>query len=170
MFKSPFGLYCVIIVFASDKAGGFNNAILNAKAVPGFFSPFEIHDPVTNTSHPYTIINIISTMAWGLGYFGMPHILVRFMAIRDKNEITLSRRIASIWVFISMGVAILIGIIGMSVSKNGVIPVLVGNDSERVIVYLSNVLAQNGLFFAIVSGIILAGILAATMKDCLKSG
>ena len=158
-----FGL-TVIIIFATDKAGGFNAAIENAKAVPGFFSPFEIHDPVTGGSNPYTFINIISTMAWGLGYFGMPHILVRFMAIRDKNEITLSRRIASVWVFISMGVAILIGIIGMSVSKNGVIPVLIGNDSERLIVYLSNVLAQNGLFFAMVSGIILAGILAATMS------
>ena len=51
-------------------------------------------------------------MAWGLGYFGMPHILVRFMSIRDENELKVSRRIAAVWVFISMGIAIVIGIIG----------------------------------------------------------
>ena len=58
-------------------------------------------------------------MAWGLGYFGMPHILVRFMAIRDENELTLSRRIAGTWVVISMGVAVFIGIVGHAVSAAG---------------------------------------------------
>ena len=158
-----FGL-AVIVFFAFDKAGGFNTAIDSAKQIPGFFSAFQIHDPVTNGSSPYTLINIISTMAWGLGYFGMPHILVRFMAIRHKDEIDLSRRIASVWVFISMGVAILIGIVGKVLSQNGFINELEGSNSERVIVELANVLAHNGLFFAIISGIILAGILAATMS------
>ena len=156
-----FGL-TVIIIFATDKAGGFNTAIENAKAVPGFFSPFEIHDPSTGGSNPYTLINIISTMAWGLGYFGMPHILVRFMSIRDENELKLSRRIASVWVFISMGVAILIGIIGKVMFDKGIITGI--TDSEKIIIYMARLLAQNGLFFSIIAGVILAGILAATMS------
>ena len=55
-------------------------------------------------------------LAWGLGYFGMPHILVRFMAIRHEDELKLSRRIASIWVVISMAIAIAIGVIGLAVT------------------------------------------------------
>ena len=65
-------------------------------------------------------------MAWGLGYFGMPHILVRFMAIRHEDELKLSRRIAAIWVVISMGVAVFIGIVGHAVSAAGRIPFLQG--------------------------------------------
>ena len=94
----------------------------------------------------------------------MPHILVRFMSIRNEDELRLSRRIAAIWVFISMGVAIIIGIIGKAMSNEGVIASLSGPDSERVIIHIANLLAQNGFFFAIIAGIILAGILAATMS------
>ena len=64
----------------------------------------------------------IRDRVWGLGYFGTPHILVRFMAIRDEKELTLSRRIAAVWVVISMTVAVCIGMIGNSVSKAGHIP------------------------------------------------
>ena len=103
-------------------------------------------------------------MAWGLGYFGMPHILVRFMAIRDENELTLSRRIAAVWVVISMGVAVFIGIVGHAVSAAGRIPFLEGSATETVIVRLSDLLSTYGIFPAIVAGCILAGILAATMS------
>ena len=50
---------------------------------------------------------VVSTLAWGLGYFGMPHILLRFMAIDDPNKLKTSRRVASVWVVISMGMAVL---------------------------------------------------------------
>ena len=79
-------------------------------------------DPVAGVEQPYPIINIISMIAWGLGYFGMPHILLRFMAIEEEKKLVLSRRIATVWVLISMCVAILIGIIGYGASVAGSIP------------------------------------------------
>ena len=154
----------VIVFFAIDKAGGMETAINNAKNLPGYLTLFESHIQGSQETSPYGFITIVSTLAWGLGYFGMPHILVRFMAIRDENELKYSRRIASVWVFISMFVAIIIGIIGLGVSAAGNIPMLQGNKTETVIVELSNLLAKNGLIFAIIAGIILAGILAATMS------
>ena len=68
-------------------------------------------DPIAAGYGPVTVL---STLAWGLGYFGMPHILLRFMAIEDEKKLVLSRRIASVWVVISMTVAVCIGMIGYS--------------------------------------------------------
>lgn len=154
----------VIMLFAINKAGGWNNAMEYLKGLPGYMALNETYDASSNTASHYGIITIISTMAWGLGYFGMPHILVRFMSIRNEDELKLSRRIAAIWVFISMGIAIIIGIIGKAMSNEGVIASLAGSDSERVIIHIANLLAQSGVFFAIIAGVILAGILAATMS------
>ena len=154
----------VIVFFAINKAGGWENAMTYLKGLPGYMALNATYNPDTNSAGPYGLITIISTMAWGLGYFGMPHILVRFMSIRHEDELKTSRRIAAIWVFISMGVAIVIGIIGKAMSNEGVIVTLTGSDSERVIIHIANLLAQNGAFFAIIAGIILAGILAATMS------
>lgn len=152
----------VIVFFAINKAGGWTNAVTYVKNLPGFLALNQTH--MSGNAEPYGFITIISTLAWGLGYFGMPHILVRFMSIRDENELKLSRRIAAIWVFISMGVAILIGIIGHAMSAEGAIPTLSGSDSERVIIHISHLLAENGIIPAIIAGVILAGILAATMS------
>ena len=154
----------VVLLFAINKAGGIDSALSYASSLPGYFNLFTTFNASTNQSSPYGLITIISTMAWGLGYFGMPHILVRFMSIRDESELKLSRRIASIWVIISMSVAIFIGIFGLAMSQEGLIPMLEGSNTERVIIYISHLLAENGVFFAIVAGVILAGILAATMS------
>jgi len=154
----------VITVFGISQAGGIDVVIENAKALPGYLSFTQTHDVATGTAQPYPFLNIASMMAWGLGYFGMPHILVRFMAIRNENELDLSRRIASIWVVISMTVAVCIGMIGYSVSKAGKVPFLEGSASETIIVQISNLLSTFGAFPAIVAGFILAGILAATMS------
>jgi len=154
----------VITIFGIRQAGGLEAVVENAKALPGYLSFTQIHDPVSKSANPYGFINIISMFAWGLGYFGMPHILVRFMAIRDENELKLSRRIASIWVVISMAVAVCIGMIGYSVSKAGRIPALEGSNSETVIVKIADLLSTYGVLAAIVAGLILAGILAATMS------
>ncbi|MBQ2271756.1 MAG: sodium/proline symporter [Firmicutes bacterium] len=154
----------VITVFGINQAGGLDAVVENAKALPGYLSFTEIHDVASGTAKPYGIMSIASMMAWGLGYFGMPHILVRFMAIRDEKELDLSRRIAAVWVVISMTIAVCIGMIGYSVSKAGNIPVLEGSASETVIVQISNLLSTFGLLPAIVAGCILAGILAATMS------
>ncbi len=154
----------VITVFGINQAGGLDIVVENAKALPGYLSFTEIHDVASGTAKPYGIMSIASMMAWGLGYFGMPHILVRFMAIRDEKELDLSRRIASVWVVISMTVAVCIGMIGYSVSKAGVIPLLEGSASETIIVQISNLMSSFGIFPAVVAGFILAGILAATMS------
>ena len=159
----------VIVFFAINKAGGWANAMQHISNLPGFLALTQTHvagetAEAIGSAEPYGLITIISTMAWGLGYFGMPHILVRFMSIRDENELKLSRRIAAVWVFISMGVAILIGIVGHAMSAEGTIKFLGGSDSERVIIHIAHLLAGNGVFPAIVAGVILAGILAATMS------
>ncbi len=154
----------VITVFGIHQAGGLDVVIANAQALPGYLSFTEIHDVVSGTAKPYGLLSIASMFAWGLGYFGMPHILVRFMAIRDEGELKLSRRIASVWVVISMAVAVCIGMIGYSVSKAGRIAMLEGSNSETVIVQISNLLSTYGLIPAVVAGLIIAGIFAATMS------
>ena len=154
----------IITVFGINQAGGVDAVVENAKSMAGYLSFVQIHDPTTGTAKPYELINIASMLAWGLGYFGMPHILVRFMAIRDEKELSLSRRIAAVWVVISMTVAVCIGMIGNSVSKAGKIPMLEGSASETVIVQISNLLSTFGVVAAVVAGLILAGILAATMS------
>ena len=104
-------------------------------------------------------------MAWGLGYFGMPHILLRFMAIRHKDELVLSRRIATTWVIIAMGTAILIGVIGYAISKTGAVgPFASTSEAENLIIRLSHILSEYGIITAFIGGIVLAGILACTMS------
>ncbi len=154
----------VIVVFGVVQAGGMDAVLTHARSLPGFFSFTETYNVSTGSADPYGFIRIVSMMAWGLGYFGMPHILVRFMAIRDENELTLSRRIAGTWVVISMGVAVFIGIVGHAVSTAGRVPFLEGSATETIIVKLSDLLSTYGIFPAIVAGCILAGILAATMS------
>jgi sodium/proline symporter len=94
----------------------------------------------------------------------MPHILLRFMAIENEKKLTLSRRVASIWVVISLAAAVLIGIIGNAMTKAGIVPALAGSDSETIIVVIANLISSHGWLAAIVAGVILAGILAATMS------
>ena len=154
----------IIVVFGVVQAGGMDAVIAHARTLPGFFSFTETYNVSTNSAEPYGLIRIISMMAWGLGYFGMPHILVRFMAIRNEEELTLSRRIAAVWVVLSMGVAVFIGVVGHAVSAAGRVPLLEGSATETIIVKLSDLLSTYGIFPAIVAGCILAGILAATMS------
>jgi sodium/proline symporter len=155
----------IVIFFGVSSAGGWANVIANAKSLPGYFSVTELYDPVSKTSSPYGALTACSMLAWGLGYFGMPHILVRFMAIQDEKKIALSRRVATVWVVIAMFVALTIGVIGLAMSANGSIPVLEGSgNAERVIIYITNLMSTHGIFAAIIAGVILSGILAATMS------
>ncbi|WP_027437291.1 sodium/proline symporter PutP [Lachnospira multipara] len=155
----------IVIIFGINEAGGLTAVINNAKDLPGFFSITQIHNSDTNTASPYSVITAISMLAWGLGYFGMPHILIRFMAIGDVDKLKTSRRVASIWVVISMSVALLIGIVGLGMSAHGIIPTFTNSgDSERIIIHIANLMSSYGLFPAIIAGLILAGILAATMS------
>lgn len=154
----------IVVFFGVQTAGGIDIVIDNASKLPGYLSMTNTYDAVSNSSNSYGFINIVSTLAWGLGYFGMPHILLRFMAIEDEHKLKLSRRVASIWVVISMGIAIFIGIIGYSMSKAGAIEVLSGSDSETLLIKISQLLSNHGIFAIILAGIILSGILACTMS------
>ena len=157
-----------ILVFGFTQAGGVAAVLDNARSLPGYLSLRQTYDPVTGQALPYTLLTICSTLAWGLGYFGMPHILLRFMAIEDDSKLKLSRRVASVWVVISMAVAVLIGMVGLAMSKGGLIPVLEGSASETVIVQISNLLSSHGIAAALLAGVVLSGILASTMStaDC----
>ena len=155
----------VIILFGIGQAGGMDAVMDNARALPGYLNLTQGYDPASGTAGTYGFLPVVSTLAWGLGYFGMPHILLRFMAIRDENEVKISRRIASIWALVSMVIAIFIGIIGYSVSLTGKLPMLTSSsESETVIIQMAHLMSGNGFLFAVVAGIILAGILAATMS------
>ena len=152
----------VVLGFGVNQAGGVDAVVENARSLTDYLSLLRIHDPATGGSSPYSLLTICSLLAWGLGYFGMPHILVRFMAIEDERKLKLSRRVASSWVVISMGVAIIIGLVGNAMTSAGALEQLA--DSETVIVRISSLISQFGAIPALVAGVILAGILAATMS------
>lgn len=150
----------VIVIYGLTNAGGISGVIDNASSLPGYLDM--THTYSDGAASDYGPLTIISTLAWGLGYFGMPHIILRFMAIEDRHKLTLSRRIASIWVVISLGIAVFIGIMGNSMSKLGTLDNL--EDSETIIVQIARLLSSHGVLTALLAGIILAGILAATMS------
>ncbi|MDD2417496.1 MAG: sodium/proline symporter PutP [Oscillospiraceae bacterium] len=147
----------IIMVFGISSAGGIDGVIANAEKMPGFLSMFETFNSKTGTASPYGFITIISTCAWGLGYFGMPHVLLRFMAIRKENELKHSRRIAMVWVVISLIAAVFIGIIGSAAIKGL-------GDPETIFIELAKKLGGQGFILLLFAGVILAGVLAATMS------
>lgn len=159
----------VIVCFGISTAGGWDAVMDNAKALPDY-----LHMTVTRAANgdgtfttgvSYGFLPIVSTLAWGLGYFGMPHILLRFMAIGDENKVRISRRIASIWVVLAMGVAIVIGFIGNQLTQNGTIDALnTSAESETIIIQIATVLSKHNFLAALVAGLIFAGILACTMS------
>ena len=154
-----------VILFGVREAGGWSAVAENAAALPGYLNLTQGYDAAAGQAGSFGFLSIVSTRAWGLGYFGMPHILLRFMAIEDEEKLKTSRRIASVWVVISMFVAIVSGIVGYSVSVVGKIPLFTTSaDSETVVIQLSNLMSQSGIVFAVMAGVILAGILAATMS------
>ena len=154
----------MVMLFGVHVAGGWDAVVTNAKGMTDYLSLTASHVVEGNTSVPYGGLTIVSTLAWGLGYFGMPHILLRFMAIEDKDKLSISRRVATTWVVISMGVAVLIGLVGNAASAAGALPFLEGNASETIIVKLSDLMGNYGVLLAITGGIILSGILSATMS------
>jgi len=103
-----------------------------------------------------TALGIISSLAWGLGYFGQPHIIVRFMAIRSIKDIKTARRIGMSWMIVSLTGAIATGFFGFAyVAKHNI---AVG-DPETIFIVLSQV-----LFHPLIAGFMLAAILAAIMS------
>lgn len=152
----------VVMIYGTIQAGGMSEVVENAKGIAGYFSLTNIHNVTTGGSDPYSGLTIASLLAWGLGYFGMPHILLRFMAIDDVNKLKVSRRVASVWVVISMAVAVMIGIVGNAMTAKGTLESL--KDPETIIIAIAQLISENGFLAAIVAGVILAGILASTMS------
>ncbi len=162
----------IILVLGTIAAGGIGEVFANLKAIPGYLEFFNISTPVLNEAGeqviqngvplfgeaaPYSIISALSMLAWGLGYFGMPQVLLRFMAIRHKDELKKSRRIATVWVIISLAAAILIGFIGRAYIPTQFVT---NSDAENVFSYLASIL-MHPLF----AGLVSAGILAATISS-----
>ena len=155
----------VVVGFGEGIAGGFNTVFGNVASLDGYLDLFKGFNVAAGETSSYGALPVVSTLAWGLGYFGMPHILLRFMAIEDAKKLKLSRRVASIWVVISMGVAVVIGVVGYSLMQKGVLPTYAdASAAETIIVDISKFLGKYGYVAAFAAGIILAGILASTMS------
>ena len=155
----------VVLGFTEGVVGGFGQVFDNVKGLNGFLDLFKGFNVATAETGSYGFIPVVSTLAWGLGYFGMPHILLRFMAIEDDKKLKTSRRVASVWVVISMGVAILIGVVGYSLMQKGILPAYESATAgETIIVDISRYLGEFGFIPAFTGGIILSGILASTMS------
>ena len=153
-----------VLAYGIGVAGGWGAVMENAHSLSGYLTMAASHDAAAGTAASYSLLDIVSTMAWGLGYFGMPHILLRFMAIEDEKKLVLSRRIASVWVVIAMTASIVIGVVGLGMTKAGALGFLSGSSSETLIVRIASLIAQHGVLAAVLAGLILAGILAATMS------
>lgn len=164
----------VILITGTLAAGGLQAVVNNAKDIPGFFTFFGIASPSVDASGvqqvangapvfgeagSYGFLTIISTLSWGLGYFGMPQVLLRFMAIRKTDELVRARRIATVWVVISLAAAVLIGLMGRAM-----FPVHetlnTASGAENVFIVLSRHLLP-----PLLAGLVMAGILAATISS-----
>ena len=156
----------VVVIFGIVQAGGMGVVLDNAKALPGYLDMFHTHIAETNTSGDYGFFKIVSTLAWGLGYFGMPHILLRFMAIEDENKLKISRRIATVWVFISLIVATGIGVIGLTLSKSGIIDTLTGWIKSRINNKENSMAGLKGIMKKLVQWILV--LLAFVIPVCFK--
>ena len=108
---------------------------------------------------PISGISIASQLAWGLGYCGMPHILVRFMAVRDEKEMTKSKATAISWVALSLGFAVFIGILGRAY-----LPELVNGNNEKVFIEMIKKVFTVEMRAPFIAGLFLCGILAAIMS------
>lgn len=135
----------IIGIFA---VGGFGEVASNAVAAnPDAFNIFSTA----------TFLGTVSLLAWGLGYFGQPHIIIRFMAIKSAQETKAARRIGFGWVVLSLGGAVATGIIGAAYFNKFTDVTL--NDPEAVFLLLGQI-----LFHPFIAGLMLAAVLAAIMS------
>lgn len=161
----------VIVCVGTVSAGGLGAVIENAQSIPGFLDFFGIATPQTadgvqqvvngqpvfGEAAEYSVLTIASSLAWGLGYFGVPQVLLRFMAIRHEDELKRSRRIATVWVLISLTIAVFIGLVGRALYPTAL---LTSSDAENVFILLAT-----NLLPPLIAGFVMAGILAATISS-----
>ena len=134
------------------ELGGLGASVDSLKSIdPALFDPFMNAETGTAIS----VIGMISLASWGLGYFGQPHIIVRFMAIRSVKDVPAARNIGMSWMIVSIIGALMTGLFGLAyVTGNGNTI-----DPETVFIYLSQI-----LFHPLIGGFLLAAILAAIMS------
>ena len=138
-------------ILAISNAGGWEATTSSiSQSNPALLDAF-----TDSNNEPLGWLAIISLLAWGLGYFGQPHILARFKAIRTTKEIPAARRIAVTWVFITLSCALLVGLVGIPSLEQP----LQGADTEKVFILLVQT-----LFHPLVAAVCLAAILAAIMS------
>ena len=159
----------IVLGYGINCAGGLDAVINNADQLKGFLDVNATYHNATNSADPDGLFNKITMFCWGLGYFGMPHILLRFMAIEDPKKLKLSRRVASVWVVISLTVATFLGVVGRAMTQAGTLDSLIedptsASKAETLIVVLADKIAQHGFGLALIGGLIIAGILASTMS------
>lgn len=161
----------IVLVLGVQAAGGLGNVFENLGKIPGFVEFFTIADPALvdgqqqvingapqfGPAKSYGIITILSMFSWGLGYFGVPQVLLRFMAIRKTSEIDTSRRAAIIWVVISLTAAVMIGLVGRYLAPDALVSAA---ESESIFIVSAQTLMSPFL-----AGIVMAGILAATISS-----
>ncbi|MCI9273543.1 MAG: sodium/proline symporter PutP [Clostridiales bacterium] len=145
-------------IFALSFLGGWGNM---TDALSGSnVNVASFLNPMVDGTGAIGPVSIISQLGWALGYFGMPHILVRFMAIRSHSEVKKSRVIAMVWVALSLGAACMVGVIGRAYLPT----VLQGSDTENVFIQMILQLFTKDLALPFIGGIFLCGILAAVMS------
>ncbi len=147
----------IFAYFILGEADGVYNALAaNGVAdVNGYLNPM-----LSKDGQPLSIVTVISNLGWALGYFGMPHILVRFMAIKSTSEVKKSRIIAISWVSISLAASCLVGIIG----KAYLVPTLEDGQAENVFINMIIDMFNSTLALPFVGGLLLCGVLAAIMS------
>lgn len=162
----------VVFVGSITAAGGVDNTVAFLQSIPGFLSGTQIATPIVGEdgrqmvenglplfgeAGDYGIVTIISGLAWGLGYFGMPQVLVRFMSATHSSELRKSRRIATVWVVVSLASAVSIGLIGRAVIPT---EFLTQATAENIFIVLSNMILPSFM-----CGLVVSGIFAASMSS-----
>lgn len=146
-----------IIAYAIlSNTGGFDANV----AKHGITDAATFVNPFTVDGQPISINQVISGLAWGLGYFGMPHILVRFMAVKSEKEIKKSGTIAIIWVTLAFIASFFIGILGRAFVNTD----LTSATSETVLIRMIQQIFTDNFVLIFIGGIFLCGILAAIMS------
>ena len=158
-----------VVIVSVTAAGGLSVVMENARSIPGFLSLVTTASPVmengvqaTASGAPvfgapgsYGALSIVSTLAWGLGYFGMPHIIIRFMSVNSQRELKKSARIGITWTLLILLFAVASGCVGR---------LMLGFDTAIDANSLVFITMVRRIFPGIISGILLSAILAAAMS------
>lgn len=154
-FQGSLMFFAILIIPAMGifALGGLNSTVTDLREI----NPELLNFFTSSNGTSLSIISIISLLGWGFGYFGQPHILARFMAIRSSQEIKKARRIAMGWVIVSLAAAVMVGLVGRAYLIKT--PLVGKSASETVFMVLVNSLTN-----PLIGGILLAAILAAVMS------